>query len=245
MLAEVQKCAEKHDIKGLHYIFVDSLDVDPTFESYREDYEYCKTLAGMFDAHRDLTALVSDKNRWTLEYWDQLKIDLMKNFSKKRFEHMILVAKVIYAEKIARLAEERERRRIVEKQRELEEYNRKIEERQKAQRERIEVAKKAGAKQGEVTELRAQKGQIITAKNEDPELKEQERIAKKQRELEEHNRMIEEKQKSERRQIEIKQEKLKKQSRPEGDNELKKWLGTVLAIAIIAVAVVLIIKILH
>lgn len=32
MLAEVRKCADNHDIKGLRYIFVDALDVDPTFD---------------------------------------------------------------------------------------------------------------------------------------------------------------------------------------------------------------------
>ena len=44
MLTEVKKCIESNDIKGLHYIFVDSLDVDPTFEKYKSDYEYCKKI---------------------------------------------------------------------------------------------------------------------------------------------------------------------------------------------------------
>ena len=52
MLAEVKKCADRRDIKGLRYIFVDCLDVDPTFEKYKVDYEYCKKIPGMFDAHQ-------------------------------------------------------------------------------------------------------------------------------------------------------------------------------------------------
>ena len=107
MLAEVRKCAENNDIKGLRYIFLDSLDVDPTFEKYREDYEYCRNMEGFFDVYRDLTELFEDNSRWTLAYWEQLKMDLMKNFSEKRFNHMIRVAQVIYAEKIARLVRER------------------------------------------------------------------------------------------------------------------------------------------
>lgn len=107
MLAEVRKCAESHDIKGLRYIFVDCLDVDPTFEKYKEDYEYCRTIPRMMDPHRELTGLITDKSRWTTQYWEQLKRDLMKNFSEKRFEHMICVAKVIYADKIVRLRNER------------------------------------------------------------------------------------------------------------------------------------------
>lgn len=107
MLAEVKKCAEAHDIKGLRYIFLDCLDVDPTFEKYREDYEYCKSLDGLFESFQPLNGISMNKNDWTADYWEQLKIDLMKNFSVKRFEHMIDVAGVVYAHKIARLLNER------------------------------------------------------------------------------------------------------------------------------------------
>ena len=109
MLAEVRKCADNHDIKGLRYIFVDALDVDPTFDTYREDYEYCKTIPGMFDEHVNISPVVSDKSRWTTEYWEQLKLDLMKNFSEKRFEHMRLVAQVVYADKVSRLMTDRKK----------------------------------------------------------------------------------------------------------------------------------------
>lgn len=110
MLKEVIKCAESNDIKGLHYIFVDSLDVDPTFETYREDYEYCKKIDGMFEPHRDISPMLSERY-WTLEYWNQLKLDLMKNFSEKRFEHMISVARIVYKDKISRLVAERNQRK--------------------------------------------------------------------------------------------------------------------------------------
>lgn len=107
MLSEIKKCVDTHDIKGLRYIFVDSLDVDPTFEKYRDDYEYCKKIDGLFDEHRELSEIIPDSTRWNAQYWGQLKTDLIKNFSEKRFEHMIHVAKVIYAEKVVRLAAER------------------------------------------------------------------------------------------------------------------------------------------
>lgn len=111
MLAEIRKCAEAHDIKGLRYIFVDSLDVDPTFEKYKEDYEFCKGIPGLFEAHQPLKGIVPDKDQWTMQYWEQLKLDLMKNFSEIRFEHMIEVAKVVYSDKIARLLNERSMKR--------------------------------------------------------------------------------------------------------------------------------------
>lgn len=107
---EVKKCAERNDIKGLRYIFVDALDVDPTFDKYREDYEYCKQKTDIFDSHREISPLISNRSQWTLQYWEQLKLDLMKNFSEKRFEHMISVARVVYAEKISRLEQERQKK---------------------------------------------------------------------------------------------------------------------------------------
>jgi len=109
MLADVKKYAENHDIKGLRYIFMDSLDVDPTFEKYRDDYNYCKSIEGMFDSYQDMTPLIDDRSQWTRMYYDKLKSDLSKNFSEKRFEHMIRVAKVVYADKVIRLEQERNR----------------------------------------------------------------------------------------------------------------------------------------
>ena len=108
MLAEIKKYADKRDMKGLRYIFVDCLDVDPTFEKYRADYEYCKSMDGFFESYNELHGIVSDQGKWNMQYWEQLKLDLMKNFSEKRFEHMIKVAKVVYAAKIERLLSERE-----------------------------------------------------------------------------------------------------------------------------------------
>lgn len=107
MLSEVKKCAECRDVKGLRYIFVDSLDVDPTFEKYKEDYEFCKKINGFFEPYVELNPLLMQEEKWNMNYWDQLKLDLMKNFSEKRFEHMISVAHVVYAEKRLRLLEER------------------------------------------------------------------------------------------------------------------------------------------
>ena len=129
MLAEVKKCIESKDIKGLHYIFVDSLDVDPTFEKYNEDYEYCKGINGFLEPHVDITPF-SSSEKWNEKYWVQIKMDLMKNFSEKRFSHMREVVKVIYSEKIKRLELERER---------LSKKNQEVEKNQKEQMARIQA----------------------------------------------------------------------------------------------------------
>lgn len=106
MLVEVKKCVDNNDIKGLHYIFVDCLDVDPTFEKYVVDFEYCKNINGFLVPHMNITPIKDIKN-WDNTYWEQLKIDLMKNFSEERFGHMKEVAKVIYVDKVDRLQQER------------------------------------------------------------------------------------------------------------------------------------------
>ena len=54
MHEQVKKYADEGNIKGLKYIFVDALDVDPTFEKYREDFHYCKGL-NLFEPNRELS----------------------------------------------------------------------------------------------------------------------------------------------------------------------------------------------
>lgn len=107
MIAGVKKCIDAGDIKGLRYIFLDSLDVDPTFEKYKDDYAVCKKIDGMFEPYIELTALSTIRSEWNMDYWVKLKYDQKQNFSEKRFEHMIEVAKYVNAEKVERLLVER------------------------------------------------------------------------------------------------------------------------------------------
>ena len=108
MNAEVKKCADEQNIKGLRYIFDDCLDVDPTFESYKEEYDYCKRIPGFLEPFTELTPFEMNPAKWDENYWVKLKMDLIKNFSEERFMHMVNVAKVYKADKIHRLQQERE-----------------------------------------------------------------------------------------------------------------------------------------
>ena len=110
MFAQVKKCIDNNDIKGLRYVFYDSLDVDPTFEKYRADYEICKGIQGFFEPYTELMPLSENRGSWDLNYWYSLKRDLEKNFSLKRFEHMRTVATVVFAQKLKQLEEERNER---------------------------------------------------------------------------------------------------------------------------------------
>ena len=107
MLIGVKRCVEQNDLRGLHYIFAEALEADPTFEKYQEDYEYCKKLPGFLEAYEELRPLKNDSSEWDETYWTQLKLDQKKNFSEKRMEHMKRVALVVRKEKIERLQAER------------------------------------------------------------------------------------------------------------------------------------------
>lgn len=128
---EVKKHADDKDIRWLQYGFADCLDVDPTFEEYEEDFQYCcKNVPEIFERHVDLTTHIDNNQRnWTNDYWNGLKVDLLKNFSRERFEHMQKVARIVYADKIFRLEQERKQELEMEhRRRELEQENKRFEE---------------------------------------------------------------------------------------------------------------------
>lgn len=104
---QIKKYADSGDLKALKYIFVDALDVDPTFVRYEEEYNYCKSISGLLEPHKELTPFVQDKSRWNESYWTSLKTDLIKNFSDRRMMHMKEVAQVFLAEKVQRILAER------------------------------------------------------------------------------------------------------------------------------------------
>lgn len=232
MLAEVKKCIETHDIKGLRYIFVDCLDVDPTFEKYKEDYEQCKSVEGLFDTHQPLTGISMDKNDWTMNYWEQLKLDLMKNFSVARFEHMIIVAKVVYADKIARLLSERN---IVKENKTGIGNNVIANENNQMMFAHSNAAIKFSDKSTDTH----------TSNNESPTLLSDEelqkkRLAARRREIEAENQRIEAEQAAQDARIKAAlSDSINKQNVAHGETGSKKALGIVLAI--IAVVVILII----
>lgn len=107
MNKEIKNFADSRDLKSLKYIFVDSLDVDPTFVRYEEEYNYCRSIPGLLERHVELTPFTQDTSKWNEDYWTSLKMDLLKNFSEERMAHMREVAKVFLAEKVQRILDER------------------------------------------------------------------------------------------------------------------------------------------
>ncbi|MCI8928256.1 MAG: hypothetical protein HFI97_03585 [Lachnospiraceae bacterium] len=227
MLPEIRKCADKYDIRGLRYIFIDALDVDPTFEKYRDGYEYCKKIDGLFEVHQELSGLNQNEAGWNIEYWDQLKIDMRKNFSEKRYVHMMQVAKVVYAEKIKRLVKERgEALSDAAVKTEKEVQSEKVEPIQ--DKARVDVTFREDSKTVSGNEM------------------EERRLAEEKRALDEENRRIEAQQRAQRERIEASKraenDRIRKKTE---DNNPKKGLGIVLAIAVIAAVAMIIVLMLR
>lgn len=214
MRAEVKKCADSGDIKRLRYIFADSLDVDPTFEKYKSDYEACKNIQGLFDEHQELNNLVDNKALWNQKYWVQLKLDLMKNFSEKRFTHMINVAKVVYADKVSRLIYERSKKDV-------------------SVEEKIEDVIPQHQEERVVEDI----SPAIPS-----ELADNQRIIEKRKEIEEHNRRVEEEQRKQRERINARRDReaLREQNEVQEHYVPKKWMGIALIIVAIIIAVLII-----
>lgn len=105
---KIKQYADARDLTSLKYIFVDSLDVDPTFEQYEEAYNYCKSIPGLLEQHIELTPFTNDVSQWTETYWAKLKMDLKKNFSDQRMNYMRKVANVLLADKAQRILKERQ-----------------------------------------------------------------------------------------------------------------------------------------
>lgn len=100
----IKECYESNDVKALRDIFVHAPDRDPSFEMFRNDYNECRDK--LFEPHKELTPLADNSNgKWkNKDYFATLHLDLMRNFSQKRFEHLLEVAKVYYgvAEKMTK-----------------------------------------------------------------------------------------------------------------------------------------------
>lgn len=234
MLSEVKKCAESNDIKGLHYIFVDCLDVDPTFEKYMDDYEYCKSIDGFLMPHIDMTPFLN-KEEWNEQYWVQLKMDLMKNFSDRRFVHMRQVAQVIYAEKINRLKYERS-----QKSGDIKSKNFTVE---KTMKQISKTPVKESYLQSTIQNIsiNAEKP-VMTSSMAFSAADQEKQILEKKRALELHNQQVEREQKEQRDRIEAAKqaEKVKKNKVASVDSS-KKSLGVAIAVlAVVAIIVVVV-----
>lgn len=243
MIAGVKKCIDAGDIKGLRYIFLDSLDVDPTFEKYKDDYAICRKIEGMFEPYAELTALSTNHSEWDMDYWVKLKYDQKQNFSEKRFGHMIEVAKVVNAEKVERLLAER-----AAKQSKIEEQIEQV-----IPKETVQPAKPQQSQGNNIqqTKLIQSKQQVIQSKStvleENISVSDRTRINESKRDIDLHNQRVEqERLENERKRVERAKEIERQNALVESKNQPKKATGivAVAVVIILIVVVVLLLKVL-
>lgn len=220
---ETKKLVDKRDFRALKYLFVDALDVDPTFARFEEDYRYCRQFVPeLWEPYQELTPLRSDPKEWDEDYWVRLKVDLAKNFSDERLAHMRKVAMVVLAEKVRRIQAERAARETTANS---------------TPQTAVPVAAEkpsAGTPQ-DVSDKKPQ----MTA---EPELskaeKEQRRLKEKERQLAEENRKHEEACAAAARKREAEKERLR-QEREKTSSKKGIWI----VVAAVAVAVVIVLLI--
>ena len=216
MIKEINRYIENNDMIGLRYIFLDCLDVDPTFEKYKEGYDRVKTIDGFFEDYVEIHPLIEEQEKWNEDYWIQLKNDLRENFSEKRFMHMRKVAKVYFLDKISKLQRQR-----------MEEENKKLEQRIEEQRQSV------GQK---ITEQR-EKNKKISCSNEGKRS-----IAEEDKKrLEQIKKELEEKNKETERHIQKQNEKVENHKKEYAGTQSKKGkeIALVLGIAIIVIIAII------
>lgn len=251
MIAGVKKCIDAGDIKGLRYIFLDSLDVDPTFEKYKDDYAVCKKIEGMFEPYTELTALSTIHSEWNMDYWVKLKYDQKQNFSEKRFEHMIEVAKVVNAEKVERLLAERATKQIKNDEQIEQVIPKEATQPIKPQQHqsiKLQPTQSIQSMQQVIqSKPIAQVGNVNTNNGGSISESEKTRISEGKREIDLHNQRVEqERLENKRKRAERAKEIERQNALVESQNQPKKATGivVVIAIAILIVVIVLLLKVL-
>lgn len=85
----------------------DSLIIDPTFVKFNEMYNFAKD--NMEDLLEDFDddELDYDKSHWSEDYMNELKVELMGNFSKKRIDHLKQICSYLFKDKVKMIEAQR------------------------------------------------------------------------------------------------------------------------------------------
>lgn len=78
--------AEKN-ITKIRIMLKDSMLVDPTFTRFQEMEKAARSVPGLYDEH-DGRPFVEDMNLWTDDYMNRLMVQVVRNFSHERVEHL-------------------------------------------------------------------------------------------------------------------------------------------------------------
>lgn len=98
---DIKQHIDSGNIAQARYAMRFALGLDPSGISYKADRDYCANAEGFYEPHKEITPFRSDRSQWDNSYWEQLKNDLLENYSRERYDHMLDVVKVVFAEKAA------------------------------------------------------------------------------------------------------------------------------------------------
>ncbi|MGH4120961.1 hypothetical protein [Clostridium sp.] len=88
-------------------ILKDSLIIDPTFAEFDEMFSYSKEKMDNILEEFDDGELDYDKNHWSENYMNEIKVELMGNFSRERIKHLKEICSYIYVDKVKTIREQR------------------------------------------------------------------------------------------------------------------------------------------
>jgi len=97
---DFKKTVSEGDVRLVQIILKDSLIIDPTFREFNEMFEYSKNRMPGLLAEFDNGKLDYSEINWSKDYINELKVELMDNFSNKRIEHLKKICAYIYRDRI-------------------------------------------------------------------------------------------------------------------------------------------------
>lgn len=85
----------KGNIKGIRIMMKNSLLVDPTFNEFKEMERLTSNLKGLYDLH-DGCEFITDNKAWDDDYMDNQMVQVIRNFSHERLEHLKKVVRYLH-----------------------------------------------------------------------------------------------------------------------------------------------------
>lgn len=82
-----RNAVKSEDIRGIRIMMKDSLLVDRSFEEYKEMETLVQGVRGLYDLH-DGREFESDKLSWNDDYMNKLMVQVVRNFSHERLDHL-------------------------------------------------------------------------------------------------------------------------------------------------------------
>lgn len=94
---------DKRDLLSVRITIKDTIKSDPTFKQFDKLCDYTKKQGVNIYQEYDRNEFEKDISKWNNDYLDRQCVELVRNFSKERIEHLREVCQVVYKERIEKL----------------------------------------------------------------------------------------------------------------------------------------------